>query len=164
MNTNSNSVARFSGLGEVTKIFEYLNAKLVKTETRGAGLSGEDGNYPKATAAAMATPRAADFPRPLAAVRTTVLRSVFSVILSMNVIIAFAYVDVSNYLLSSVRAFFEYLINSFGNTNQLINLRDVFDRSFQLAQLSLCHCFFSHQLSFDWPDVPEDAYEYSLYS
>ena len=40
--------------------------------------------YPKPTAVAMARPRAADFPRPLAAVMATVLRNVFSDIASTN--------------------------------------------------------------------------------
>lgn len=41
--------------------------------------------YPCAIAAAIATPKAADFPLPRAAVRETVLRRVFSAIASMNV-------------------------------------------------------------------------------
>lgn len=40
--------------------------------------------YPNATAPAIANPRAADFPRPRAAVRATVLLRVFSEIPSMN--------------------------------------------------------------------------------
>jgi hypothetical protein len=46
--------------------------------------------YPKATADAMARPKAADLPRPRAAVSATVLRRVFSEIASKNVKIAFA--------------------------------------------------------------------------
>lgn len=65
---NSNSVFRFSGLGLVTKMFEY----------------------PCASAAAIARPNAADFPRPRAAVRVTVEDNVFSAIASTNVKIAFA--------------------------------------------------------------------------
>ena len=42
-------------------------------------------------AAAIATPRAADFPRPLAAVRVTVLLKVFSAMASTNVRRAFAW-------------------------------------------------------------------------
>ena len=51
LKTKSNRVCRFSGEGEVTKMLEY----------------------PKPTAAAMARPRAADLPLPLAAVKDTVL-------------------------------------------------------------------------------------------
>ncbi len=40
--------------------------------------------YPNATALAIANPREADFPRPLAAVMTTVLRRVFSEIASIH--------------------------------------------------------------------------------
>lgn len=47
--------------------------------------------YPRAIAPAMATPRAADFPLPRAAVSATVLRNVFSEIASRKVITAFAY-------------------------------------------------------------------------
>lgn len=50
LNTNSKNVFKFSGLGLVTKMFEY----------------------PKATAADTAKPKAADLPRPLEAVRDTV--------------------------------------------------------------------------------------------
>ncbi len=46
---------------------------------------------PKATAEAMARPKAADLPRPLAAVRATVLRRVFSLTASTNLSTAFAY-------------------------------------------------------------------------
>ena len=46
--------------------------------------------YPNATADAMARPRAADLPRPLAAVRVTVLHRVFSEIASTNFSTAFA--------------------------------------------------------------------------
>lgn len=46
--------------------------------------------YPKVTAPAMASPNAADFPRPLAAVSDTVDRNVFSEIHSMNFRTAFA--------------------------------------------------------------------------
>jgi hypothetical protein len=46
--------------------------------------------YPRATAPAIATPNAADFPRPRAAVKATVLRKVFSEIASKKVITAFA--------------------------------------------------------------------------
>ena len=46
--------------------------------------------YPNATADAMARPRAADLPRPLAAVRVTVLRRVFSEMASTNFSTAFA--------------------------------------------------------------------------
>ena len=47
--------------------------------------------YPYATAAAIAMPIEADFPRPLAAVKETVLRRFFSEIASTNVIIAVAW-------------------------------------------------------------------------
>ena len=57
LKTKSNNVPRFCGLGEVTKMFEY----------------------PKPTAAAIASPNAADLPRPLAAVRETVRSSFLSV-------------------------------------------------------------------------------------
>ena len=50
LKTKSKSVCKFSGLGDVTKMFEY----------------------PNPTAAAMARPKAADLPRPLAAVNDTV--------------------------------------------------------------------------------------------
>ena len=66
---NSNSVFRFSGLGDVTNMLEY----------------------PKPTAVAKARPKAADFPRPLAAVIATVLRSVFSDMASTNFKRAFAW-------------------------------------------------------------------------
>ena len=66
---NSNRVFKFSGLGLVTKMFEY----------------------PCASAAAMAKPRAADFPRPRPAVRVTVDESVFSAMASTNVRIAWAW-------------------------------------------------------------------------
>lgn len=46
--------------------------------------------HPKATAPAMASPKAADFPRPLAAVNATVLLRVFSEMASMNFRTAFA--------------------------------------------------------------------------
>jgi hypothetical protein len=46
--------------------------------------------YPNATADAMARPKAADLPRPRAAVSATVLRRVFSEIASKKVKIAFA--------------------------------------------------------------------------
>ncbi len=41
-------------------------------------------SYPNATALAIANPREADLPRPLAAVITTVLRRVFSEIASIH--------------------------------------------------------------------------------
>lgn len=47
--------------------------------------------YPKATAAATASPMAADLPRPLAAVRATVLLRVFSEIASINFSTALAW-------------------------------------------------------------------------
>ena len=59
---NWNSVLKFSGDGAV------MNMLL----------------YPCATAPAMAIPSAADFPLPLAAVRATVLRRVFSAIASVK--------------------------------------------------------------------------------
>lgn len=46
--------------------------------------------HPKATAPAMASPKAADFPRPLAAVNATVLLRVFSEMASINFRTAFA--------------------------------------------------------------------------
>lgn len=46
--------------------------------------------YPKVTAPAMASPNAADFPRPLAAVSDTVDLKVFSEIHSINLRTAFA--------------------------------------------------------------------------
>jgi len=45
---------------------------------------------PIATAPAIAKPRAADFPRPLAAVMVTVFLNIFSAIASMNFTTAFA--------------------------------------------------------------------------
>lgn len=72
--TNSKNVLRFSGDGEVTKMFEY----------------------PKATAPATAKPRAADFPLPLDAVRETVERKVFSEMASTNFNTAFAYRKMGN--------------------------------------------------------------------
>lgn len=51
-------------------------------------------NYPAAIAPEIARPSAADFPRPRAASKATVLRSVFSKIASRNVITAFAYADI----------------------------------------------------------------------
>ena len=47
-----------------------------------------------ATAPAMAMPMAADFPRPLAAVKATVERNVFSLAASKNVTTAFAWSNV----------------------------------------------------------------------
>ena len=76
---NSNRVFKFSGLGLVTKMFEY----------------------PCASAAAMAKPRAADFPRPRPAVRVTVDESVFSAMASTNVRIAWAWSIVFASLTSS---------------------------------------------------------------
>lgn len=46
--------------------------------------------HPKATAPAIANPKAADLPRPLAAVNATVLRRVFSEMASINFRTAFA--------------------------------------------------------------------------
>lgn len=46
-------------------------------------------DYPAAIAPAIASPRAADFPRPRAASKATVLRSVLSKTASRNVITAF---------------------------------------------------------------------------
>lgn len=63
LKTNSKNVFKFSGDGEVTKIFEY----------------------PNATAAATAIPRDADFPLPREAVKDTVDLRVFSEIASINV-------------------------------------------------------------------------------
>lgn len=51
----------------------------------------EDIPHPKATAPAIASPKAADFPRPLAAVNATVLRRVFSEMASINFRTAFAW-------------------------------------------------------------------------
>lgn len=47
--------------------------------------------HPKATAPAIASPKAADLPRPLAAVNATVLRRVFSEMASINFRTAFAW-------------------------------------------------------------------------
>ena len=47
--------------------------------------------YPNATAEASASPKAADFPRPRAAVRVTVLLKVFSDIASTNLRTALAW-------------------------------------------------------------------------
>ena len=47
--------------------------------------------YPNATAEAKDSPKAADFPRPRAAVRVTVLLNVFSDIASTNLRTAFAW-------------------------------------------------------------------------
>jgi len=62
LKTNSKRVFKFSGLGLETYMIEY----------------------PKATAAAMASPNAADFPRPLAAVNDTIGVNFFSDIHSIN--------------------------------------------------------------------------------
>ena len=92
--------------------------------------------YPNAIAAAIATPKAADFPRPRAAVRDTVLLKVFSVILSMKVRIAFAY------LCTATNKFIEgakkkqkeiYLVNGFRNSNKLAHRVSVFERDFQFS-------------------------------
>lgn len=68
LKTNSKRVFKFSGLGLEIYILEY----------------------PKVTAPAMASPNAADFPRPLAAVSDTVDLKVFSEIHSINLRTAFA--------------------------------------------------------------------------
>lgn len=68
LKTNSKNVFKLSGDGEVTKIFEY----------------------PKAIAPATAIPRAADLPRPLAAVNDTVYLRDFSDMASINFNTAFA--------------------------------------------------------------------------
>ena len=80
---NSKSVFKFSGLGLVTKMLEY----------------------PCASAAAIASPSAADFPRPRAAVKVTVDESVFSAIASTNVNIARAWSSVFASLTSSPTGF-----------------------------------------------------------
>lgn len=56
----------------------------------GLGLEMYMLEYPKETAPAMASPNAADFPRPLAAVSDTVDLKVFSEIHSINLRTAFA--------------------------------------------------------------------------
>ena len=93
LNTNSNMVFRFSGLGAVTKILEYLKGStfsgllvcvIKNTYTFQQQSNIKINTYPKATALAIARPSAADLPRPLAAVITTVLRNVFSDIASIN--------------------------------------------------------------------------------
>ena len=63
------------------------------THTHGefhTGIQYITATHPKATAAAIATPRAADLPRPLDAVKATVVRSVFSEMASTNCNTAFA--------------------------------------------------------------------------
>lgn len=98
LHTNSNKVFKFSGLGAVTKILEYLfkemslqqctsklkQVQIKKTET-------DYIYYPAAIAPAIANPRAADFPRPRAANKAIVFRSVLSKIASRNVITALPY-------------------------------------------------------------------------
>lgn len=79
LNTKSNNVLRFSGLGLVTNMFEY----------------------PCTNAAAIARPRAADFPRPRDAVSVTVDESVFSAIASTKVNIACAWSTVFASLIKS---------------------------------------------------------------
>jgi len=61
-NKNSNRVCKFSGLGLVTYTLEY----------------------PNATAAAIDSPSAADFPRPRDAVKETVADKLFSEMASIN--------------------------------------------------------------------------------
>lgn len=122
---NSNNVFKFSGLGAVTKIFEYLcevsmsevysvtiavqfsvsiasgtcmRQLTLQVQTRlkhttmhvGTIMLFKVNPYPKATAPAIATPKAADFPLPRAAVSATVLRKVFSEIASRKVMTALA--------------------------------------------------------------------------
>lgn len=53
--------------------------------------------HPNATAPATASPRAADLPRPLAAVRATVLLKVFSEIASMNFNTPLAYRKIQHF-------------------------------------------------------------------
>lgn len=97
LNINSNKVFKFSGLGAVTKILEYLKQRYHKSNWTFKIskhyhfipiLFQEINNikvlYPNPTAVAIASPRAADLPRPLAAVMITVLLNVFSDIASMN--------------------------------------------------------------------------------
>lgn len=80
---------------EITNIFIschldfgfFLNSGM---QVRCGGLEGGI-THPKATAPAMASPKAADFPRPLAAVNATVLLRVFSEMASMNFRTAFAW-------------------------------------------------------------------------
>ena len=52
-------------------------------------------SYPNATAEASASPKAADFPRPRAAVRVTVLLNVFSDIASTNLSTALAWIEIN---------------------------------------------------------------------
>lgn len=52
-------------------------------------------SYPNATAEASASPKAADLPRPRAAVRVTVLLNVFSDIASTNLSTAFAWMEIN---------------------------------------------------------------------
>lgn len=68
LKTNSKRVFKFSGLGLEMYMLEY----------------------PKVIAPAIASPNAADFPRPLAAVSDIVERKVFSEIHSINLRTAFA--------------------------------------------------------------------------
>ena len=70
--------------------------------------------YPKATAAAMLRPRAADLPRPRAAVMATVLRSVCSDMASTNFNKAFAWKGAGGYM--------SYIIHSTSNQLNIINM------------------------------------------
>lgn len=72
---------------QILWFFFFLNSEV---QVRPGGL--ERGiTHPKATAPAIASPKAADFPRPLAAVSATVLLRVFSEMASMNFRTAFAW-------------------------------------------------------------------------
>ena len=100
LHTNSNKVFKFSGLGAVTKIFEYLliKASLVifckrsmnkmKTQVQKNHIMIHE-CYPAAMVPAIAKPSAADFPRPRAESKPTVQRMFLSRMASRNVIIAF---------------------------------------------------------------------------
>lgn len=74
---NRKTSTEFTGLHtQMQQLYAWLEQKNIN--------SIHCATYPNATAPAIANPSAADFPRPRAAVRATVLRKVFSEIASMN--------------------------------------------------------------------------------
>ncbi|KPP73949.1 hypothetical protein Z043_106927 [Scleropages formosus] len=92
----------FEGFSEI-QVGEQVLENVVPSTSQEMELSESDGDigtdddsrqevsYPNATAPATARPSAADLPRPLAAVRATVLRRVFSEMASMNLSTALAW-------------------------------------------------------------------------
>jgi hypothetical protein len=91
LQTKSNNVFRFSGLGAVTNIFEYLTKKissLTRLEKSAEINFPSNELYPAAMAPAIERPRAADFPRPRAAIKATVLLRDLSKIESKKLITA----------------------------------------------------------------------------